>query len=335
MFPAFIFHCFSKYNINKYSGSNIELISLSWIEISTKQLNLLSVIDESVKAIFIGLNTVDLQFFIDGFPRSNTKTKAKNNEIAAGGPATNAAIACSFLGAETTLITPIGKHSLSRFITDDILKHKVRLIDPIEDIESKPVFASIITDEINGERTVFSYHPERNEKLLLEELQLEELGNYNIALFDGFYPELSTSLAKQLQKAGVTTLLDGGSWKPGIEELLPFIDIAICSNDFIAPEAKTLYETANTLANYGIHQIAFTRGEKSILSFITNHYKEITVPNVNVKDTLGAGDIFHGAFCYYYAFQPNFEQALQNASSIAAISCKHRGTRSWMKNFTT
>ncbi len=288
--------------------------------------------NEPVRALFVGLNTVDLQFFVNGFPQSNTKTKAHNNEIAAGGPATNAAITCAFLGAETTLITPIGKHSLSRFITDDINNHQVRLIDPIENIESKPIFASIITDEINGERTVFSYHPERNDKLLLEELRLNNLSKFNIALFDGFYPELSTSLAKQLKKLGVTTVLDGGSWKPGIEDLLPYIDIAICSNDFKAPKSKNHLDTANTLSNFGVEQIAFTRGENSILYFKNHHRKEIEVANCGAIDTLGAGDIFHGAFCYYYAFKPNFDIALQNASSIASVSCQHRGTRSWMKS---
>lgn len=292
--------------------------------------------DEQVRALFIGLNTVDMQFFVEGFPEENSKTKAHNNEVSSGGPATNAAIACAFLGAETTLVTPIGKHSLSRFIEEDISRHQVKLIDPIENIESKPIFASIITNEINGERTIFSYHPEKNEKQLLEEIELGDLKQYDIAMFDGFYPEFSTVLARQLKQSGVTTVLDGGSWKPGIEDLLPHIDLAICSNDFIVPQTNSFIERANRMFDYGIECIAITRGESSILSFHNDTtLKEIEVPKISARDTLGAGDIFHGSFCYYYAFQPNFEQALKNAASIAAISCKHRGTRSWMKHFTS
>lgn len=292
--------------------------------------------DEHVRALFIGLNTIDMQFFVEEFPRENSKIKAHNNEVAPGGPATNAAIACAFLGAETTLVTPIGKHSLSRFIEEDISRHKVKLIDPIKNIESKPVFASIITNEINGERTIFSYHPQKNQQQLLQEIELGDLKQFDIAMFDGFYPEFSTLLAQQLKQSGVTTVLDGGSWKPGIEDLLPHIDFAICSNDFIIPQTNNVIERANRLFEYGIKSIAFTRGKSSILSFHNDiTLKKIEVPKISARDTLGAGDIFHGAFCYYYAFQPNFEQALKNAASIAAISCKYRGTRSWMNNFTT
>ena len=285
-----------------------------------------------VKALFVGLNTVDLQFFIEGFPESNTKTKAHHNEIAAGGPALNASITCSFLGAETTLVTPIGEHSLTRFVTDDILQYDVKLIDPINKIESKPVFASIITDEINGERTIFSYHPERSDEVLLEELQLINLEEYDIALFDGFFPELSLSVAKQCRLLGVTTVLDGGSWKPGLKSLLPYIDMAICSNDFTIPKAKTKSDIVEKLYSYGVKKIAITRGEKTILCFENQKESQLEVSKVDTIDTLGAGDIFHGAFCYYFGIQPNFEYALNEASAIATFSCKYHGTRRWMKN---
>ena len=46
-----------------------------------------------IKALFVGLNTVDIQFIVKSFPKANTKTKAHSNEISAGGPATNASVA--------------------------------------------------------------------------------------------------------------------------------------------------------------------------------------------------------------------------------------------------
>lgn len=286
---------------------------------------------QPIKALFVGLNTVDLQFFVKDYPRENTKTKAHRNEIAAGGPATNAAITAAFLGANATLVTPIGKHALNRLIADDIVKHNVRLIDPIENIDANPIFASIISNELTGERTICSYHPKPNVNILLQELCLGSLESYNIALFDGFYLDLSIVLAKALKEKGVTTVLDGGSWKPGLEDLLPYIDIAICSNDFSVPQAKTKYDNYAYFNEIGITKLAITQGEKPIL--VRNGIKtsELEVKKINAIDTLGAGDIFHGAFCYYYAFQPNFDLALTNAAKIAGISCQYHGTRSWMK----
>jgi sugar/nucleoside kinase (ribokinase family) len=283
------------------------------------------------RALFVGLNTIDMQFFVEGFPCPNSKTKAHRNEIASGGPATNAAIVCAALGVETTLLSPIGKHSLSRFLTDDIVKHGVKLIDPIDNIESKPVFASIITDEINGERTVFSYHPENEYEHLLNELNIENFEDFDIALFDGFYPDLAIPIAKKLKSLNIPTVLDGGSWKPGLDQLLPYIDIAICSNDFSTPFVISRDELIESLQQLGVQHIAITRGEKSILSNTSGKTFNIEVPKVDVVDTLGAGDFFHGAFCCYFATGMDFTTALRKAGIVAAESCRFHGTRSLLK----
>lgn len=288
-----------------------------------------------VKALFVGLNTVDLQFFVNGYPEANTKTKAHRNEVAAGGPATNAALAAAQLGASTTLISPIGKHSLSRFLSNDIRNHKVNLIDPIEHLEAKPIFASIISDELNGERTVFSYHPENNFESIIRELEIDALGDFDIALFDGFFPDMAIPIAKYLQKQGVTTVLDGGSWKPALSELLPFIDVAICSNDFRMPEVDATDKLFERLKTIGLAEMAVTRGEQSILYNTEAGTQEIHIPAVEAVDTLGAGDFFHGAFCYYYAQNNDFKWALKKASEVASFSCKYHGTRTWLEKFET
>lgn len=298
-----------------------------------KFFNFKTTMENKVKTLFSGLNTVDLQFFVNSTPKLNTKTKASRNEVAVGGPATNASIACAFLGSEATLITPIGNHSLAEFVKDDILKYGIKIIDPIENIESKPVFASIITNEMNGERTIFSNHPDKCGDEIFRELGVFSNGTFNIAMFDGFHLKLNIPLAKYLKSQGITTVLDGGSWKSCMEDILPFIDIAICSNDFIPPGTKSKLDVIKFLLDFGIKKIAITRGEKPILIYEHNQKKELSVPKIKAIDTLGAGDFFHGAFCFYYAFQPNFEQALKNAASIASISCQYHGTRSWMKNF--
>jgi sugar/nucleoside kinase (ribokinase family) len=55
----------------------------------------------------------------------------------------------------------------------------------------------------------------------------------------------------------------------------------------------------------------------------------IDVPTVQAVDTLGAGDIFHGAFCHYI-LRENFPTALKQAAHIASFSCQFFGTRRWM-----
>lgn len=288
--------------------------------------------EKKVRALFVGLNTVDIQFFVNGYPKSNTKTKASKNEITAGGPATNASLTAACLGAETTLITPIGNHPLAQFIRDDIESHQVKIVDPIENLDGQPVFASIITDEVNGDRTIFSYMPENSADHFIENLPVD-FSKFDIALFDGFFPEMSSLILKEIKKYNIPAVFDGGSWKNGLEKVLPCIDIAILSNDFRPPLCETKYEAINCLQPYNIKQIAITNGNNPIVIYDDKIFDEIRVSQVDVTDTLGAGDVFHGAFCYYYAQEKNLNSALKEASDVAAFSCQSRGTRNWMKEF--
>ncbi|MFN7658917.1 MAG: PfkB family carbohydrate kinase, partial [Dolichospermum sp.] len=53
------------------------------------------------------------------------------------------------------------------------------------------------------------------------------------------------------------------------------------------------------------------------------------VPTIQPVDTLGAGDIFHGAFCHYI-LENSFVQALELAANTAAKACQYFGTRNWL-----
>jgi sulfofructose kinase len=48
---------------------------------------------------------------------------------------------------------------------------------------------------------------------------------------------------------------------------------------------------------------------------------------VNVVDTTGAGDVFHGAFCYGLVAGLPLETDLALASAAAAMKCRHIGGR--------
>jgi sugar/nucleoside kinase (ribokinase family) len=104
--------------------------------------------------------------------------------------------------------------------------------------------------------------------------------------------------------------------------LLPYVDIAICSEDFKSPV---------DVRDQGVSRIAITRGSTSILWSTPESSGELAVRAVEPRDTSGAGDIFHGAFCWAYASGFEFTKALEYAAEVATESCLHYGTRSWMK----
>jgi sugar/nucleoside kinase (ribokinase family) len=79
----------------------------------------------------------------------------------------------------------------------------------------------------------------------------------------------------------------------------------------------------------GVQQIAITHGANPILA--DSYTGMVEVPHVDAVDTMGAGDIFHGAFCYFASVGYEFVKALREASEIAADSCRFHGTREWMQ----
>ena len=94
-------------------------------------------VSEKNKILFARLNTVDIQYLLNQFPEENAKTRALQNEIRAGGPATNAAIACAYLGSDTDLFTPIGEHTLSEFLRNELKNYGVQVLDPISGLPGK------------------------------------------------------------------------------------------------------------------------------------------------------------------------------------------------------
>jgi sugar/nucleoside kinase (ribokinase family) len=75
---------------------------------------------------------------------------------------------------------------------------------------------------------------------------------------------------------------------------------------------------------------AVTRGKNGVVWHDRNSDGVIKASQINAIDTLGAGDIFHGAFCHSYLKTRDFKQSLEVANDIAGRSCSTIGTRSWM-----
>lgn len=281
-----------------------------------------------MKGLFWGLLTIDLHYFTNYYPSENTKTKVKKFNSYIGGPATNAAITFQHLGGKPNLVTAIGKNSFHRMILEDIAKFNINTLDLKADESVEPIFASIITNESSGTRTIFSYLPQKAPLINVAKLTNNE---YDIALFDGFYIETAIAKAKECRELGIITVLDGGSWKNKTDELLKYIDIAICSEDFIPPGITQQEDITAYLLKKGVKKTAITRGDRPIIVNEGEVNLLIEIPKTDVVDTLGAGDIIHGAFCYYYSQNENFMDSLEKASRIASKSCQFHGPRVWME----
>ncbi|WP_071191737.1 sugar kinase [Trichormus sp. NMC-1] len=280
-------------------------------------------------ALFVGLVTVDLIYLADSPPLNNQKLVATDYTVAAGGPATNAAVTFSHLGNQAQLLTVLGSHPMTQLIRTDLGNYQVAIIDLDSSKDTPPPVSSIIVTQSTGERAVISINAVKTQANITS-TPTNILQNIDIILIDGHQMAVSKIIAETAKNQTIPVVIDGGSWKTGFEEILPFVDYAICSANFSPPGCKNQKDVFTYLQNFNIPHIAITQGEKPIEYLSYQKRGLINVPKIKTVDTLGAGDIFHGAFCHYI-LQSNFQQSLELASNIAAEACKYFGTRRWIE----
>lgn len=280
--------------------------------------------------LFLGLATWDLIYLAEKPPGENQKVVASDCTIAAGGPAANAAVTFGYWGNAAIWAGVLGTHAIAQLIKTDLAEYNVRIVDLAPGRSDSPPVSSIIVTQGTGARSVISINATKSQ-VDSQTINPDILTSVNIILIDGHQIPASTEIAQLAKSKNIPIVLDGGSWKPGLEEILPFIEWAVCSDNFHPPNCYNSDEVFAYLSAAGIPNIAITRGEKPILYLSNGKYGSLEIPQIQATDTLGAGDIFHGAFCHYI-LQNTFTDSLTAAAKIASHSCKSFGTRDWMKN---
>ena len=283
--------------------------------------------------VFVGLITLDCIYQTRKSLQPNEKQVAEAMLLAAGGPATNAAIAFQALGGQARLVGALGQHPLTTVIRDDLARQGVELVDLTPTATEPPPFSSIVVNVETGDRAVISRNaadrPTPNAPFpdsLLDQA--------DCLLIDGHQMALGCHLAQLARSQQLPVVSDAGSWKTGFEQLLPLATTVIASANFCPPGTGTEVAAIAYLRSLNVPQIAVTRGGEALLyqteSPAGSQSGTVPVPVIQPVDTLGAGDIFHGAFCYYATQTADFVTALHQSAAVATLACQSWGTRRWI-----
>ncbi|WP_116102062.1 PfkB family carbohydrate kinase [Amycolatopsis thermalba] len=272
--------------------------------------------------LLAGLCTVDLVQRVAELPSPGEKVQSSSVAVAAGGPATNAAVTVAALGAAAVLVTALGRHPLAGLARADLAAHGVRVVDTAPEQDEPPAVSAVAVRDRDGERTVVS----RNAGTDLGTMPSEIPDGVRAVLVDGHLPRLAVGVARWARSRGIPVVLDAGSWKPVMDELLPLVDIAACSAHFRAPGAD--------LRERGVPTVIVTNGPRPVRWESGGEVGEIEVPAVRAVDTLGAGDVWHGALVYgalvYGVGRLRLPELIRFANEVAAAKVRHAGPRAWV-----
>ncbi len=278
------------------------------------------------RALFVGRSVIDLTSLVDAFPAPDSKVRAVSNDIIPGGSALNAAVTFAHLGGEAHLASAFGVDGpFLALLQDDLRRYGVKPINICADPDYRIPVSTVVSTRSNGDRMIINAADE--ECAWLRDLPGLFDNEYDLIQIDQYERPFVMRHVEAIRAFTGPVIMDGGSWKDWSPDYLRLADIPIVSESFFGggPDAFGAECTA-----LGIERWAMTRGARGVIWQDGRRRGEIPALEVPVVDTLGAGDIFHGAFCHAYAETGEFVTALEHANRIAARSCNAPGTRSHM-----
>ena len=281
-----------------------------------------------VHVLCIGLPVRDLTFAVEAVPGRGQKFPSQRFAQIIGGNALNAAIGVSRLGGRASMTGPMGDKSetADQFLFDDLAKegidsahlvHMPGLVTPISAVMIDP----------SGERTIVTFRDPELWKVKLPDHDLL-LKDCNAILVESRCAGFATELCIEARHRGIPVVVDIDSTLSQREGLLTasshliFSDDALQSTAGITDNLKALQKMATLTSSF----LAVTRGPRGTLWLDEHgHPKETPAFPVHTVDTLGAGDIFHGAFALEFAGGKSVPEALRFASAAAALKCTRYG----------
>ena len=283
------------------------------------------------KSIFgIGTVVVDDVVVLSEYPEEDTKANIAAHWRQIGGPVPVALSVAQFYGAETSFAGHWGTDSAGEQIHTELTTRGINLEPSRWESHWKTGFAHVWTSASRPTRTIaFSRGSFADNSPQQFDRQLSRLSHCSVLHLDGAFPELSLAAAQQAKHQGKTVVLDAGSKKPGMEKLLPYVDVLIASNLFCRSWFDRDDVRLEELAELGCQEIVRTLGDRGASCHSVGNTLHVPAVTVVAVDTNGAGDIFAGAFLFGLVNQWEPERRLRFANEVAGHSCAHQGNSTW------
>lgn len=269
--------------------------------------------------VCIGQAVIDYRFTVDQIPSRAEKYKASSFQALPGGMAAGAAIAAARLGARVVLVSRVGSDStadtLLAFLANEGIDSQF-----IERVEGCHTAVSSICIDPHGERQVVHAPTEAFHRG--HPIDVEQLPLANALLVDPRWPEASYAALQWARRHSIPSLLDADiAPREVITRLMPLVDWAVFSSHGLAHLFPGLSENAQLLAaqSLGARNVAVTRGQAGVQWLDNLEQEQIAAVPVEVVDTTGAGDVFHGALAFALAASElkSARRLLEFANAIA------------------
>jgi sugar/nucleoside kinase (ribokinase family) len=280
------------------------------------------------RILCIGIPVRDLMFRIDGVPQAGGKAAASHFDEICGGNALNAAIGIARLGGHASLIGPIGdSRETSSKLIFEMLGHEGIDTSGLVPMPGLVTSISSILLDPSGERTNVTFRDPQLWKVRLGEAD-KLLGDCDAILIESRCSAFAAELCAEARRRDIPVVVDVDSAMSLRDSLLNASSHLIFSGEALRATAgmpddrEALHKIAELTPSF----VAATRGPKGAIWLdAARSLRETPAFAVHAVDTLGAGDVFHGAFALAITEKQDLPGALRFASAAAALKCTRHG----------
>lgn len=282
----------------------------------------------------LGLCCMDYLFVVPRIPAPDEKMFCLDFRREGGGVVSTALVAASRLGSSTSFVGTVGDDENGRLIIEEFEGYGV----DINCLQIKPdassTFSFVMVDRKSGQRSIVT-NPGCYQDIVVGEKEKKLLSSASYLHLDSYVVQVGIKAAQIARENSVQVSLDAGTLRPGVEELLPLVDILITSElfarQFIGKDDPE--RAAEKMLALGPQIVGVTLGDRGCFFLTQESAFWRPAYRVEVVDTTGAGDVFHGAFLHGLLQGWDLERVADFASAVAALKCTRLGGRRGIPTF--
>lgn len=283
--------------------------------------------------IGIGRPVKDLLVAVDHMPEGDGAAMARAVSSQGGGNCASAIVAAARLGLICGMYANIGDDAKGRFCRDDFIRHGVDVSHlSLEPNKTTPFCLCIA--ETSSQTRRFIGQAGTASDLDPDALDYDYLRQSRLIHFDGSGPAVQAA-ATFARNNNIVTSIDAGGYSPGYMRMEPLIDLFVASEFYMKGRfpGKTPDEAVKLLAKTGCKVAVITLGAKGLVGCAGNDFFSLPAfSGLDIVDTTGAGDVFHGAFASAYLMGMEPVECARFASAVSYIKCTRIGGRSGIPN---
>jgi sulfofructose kinase len=274
-----------------------------------------------------GIAVQDIVMRVKTFPAPGTKVHASDFVITGGGCAGNAAVTAARLGGRISFAGPLGDatDAISNRIVADL---EAECVDcgGVTRVTGGNASVSLILLDALGEKTIATRRGNKlNGALPAEPEKLT--ASVDAVLIDNRFPDYVTPICRAAHKRRIPIVIDLDASTRVKDPLLALGTHVIASTEALRGTTR-LEDHAAALQMLGKQLdgfVAVTDGPQGVYWLESGAMQHMPAFNVEAIDTLGAGDVFHGAFTVALAENRTIPECLRFASAVAALKCTRFG----------